>query len=72
MRHIQRPLTLKPRKVVRAPVAQDCCHHWLLEPPSGPTSEGTCKLCGQRKTFANWPAYDALPGDWNRWYGGKE
>lgn len=28
-----------------------CRHHWLIEPPDGPTSEGVCKLCGARREF---------------------
>ncbi len=30
-----------------------CRHHWLIEPPQGPTSMGICKLCGSRKEFRN-------------------
>jgi hypothetical protein len=35
-------------------IAEDkCSHHWLIEPPKGPTSMGVCKLCGARKEFDN-------------------
>jgi hypothetical protein len=35
-------------------IAEDkCSHHWLIEPPKGPTSKGVCKLCGARKEFDN-------------------
>lgn len=30
-----------------------CQHHWLLEPPTGPTSTGFCKKCGEIKQFPN-------------------
>ena len=30
-----------------------CRHHWLIEPPNGPTSTGVCKLCGSTKEFDN-------------------
>ncbi len=30
-----------------------CKHHWLIEPPNGPTSTGVCKLCGTTKKFDN-------------------
>jgi hypothetical protein len=30
-----------------------CRHHWLIESPHGPTSLGTCKLCGAQKEFRN-------------------
>jgi hypothetical protein len=35
-------------------IAEDrCSHHWLIEPPKGPTSTGVCKLCGARREFDN-------------------
>ena len=36
-----------------AMVATQCRHHWLIECPHGPTSLGTCKLCGAQKEFPN-------------------
>lgn len=30
-----------------------CRHHWLIESPHGPTSLGTCKLCGAQEEFRN-------------------
>lgn len=30
-----------------------CPHHWLIEPPKGPTSMGVCKLCGETREFDN-------------------
>lgn len=33
----------------------NCVHHWVIEMPQGPTSEGRCKLCGAERTdFRNW------------------
>jgi hypothetical protein len=32
-----------------------CQHRWLIEPANGPTSLGLCRLCGERRTFANNP-----------------
>ena len=33
----------------------NCVHHWVIEMPQGPTSEGRCKLCGaERADFRNW------------------
>jgi hypothetical protein len=38
---------------------QPCTHHWVIETPAGPTSEGQCKKCGaQRNDFANWVEKD--------------
>ena len=28
-------------------------HTWILEPPNGPTSLGTCRACGEQKDFPN-------------------
>lgn len=68
---MSRNISIKPQhRIVRAPVVQDCRHHWLLGEVTGPESLGVCKLCGAQKVYKNWPAYDALPPDWNRWYGG--
>ena len=36
-----------------------CAHHWLIDAPGGPTSEGRCKNCGETREFPN-----AAP-----WYG---
>jgi hypothetical protein len=32
---------------------RDCRHHWVIETPDGPTSEGRCKRCGEQKSFLN-------------------
>lgn len=32
---------------------KECSHHWLIEPPSGPTSHGRCKHCGDERYFIN-------------------
>ena len=37
-----------------------CPHHWLIEPPQGPTSIGICKMCGAIKEFDN--QYSAQAG----------
>ncbi len=30
-----------------------CAHHWLIAPPNGPTSLGTCKKCEATQEFSN-------------------
>ena len=30
-----------------------CSHHWIIETPKGPVSNGRCKLCGEEKEFSN-------------------
>ena len=40
----------------------ECTHHWVLGSPNGPTSEGVCKICGDRGEFRN-----SMPGSgWDR------
>ena len=30
-----------------------CAHHWVIAAPDGPTSEGVCQRCGEKREFAN-------------------
>ncbi|SVB69389.1 uncharacterized protein METZ01_LOCUS222243 [marine metagenome] len=30
-----------------------CPHHWVIDTPNGPTSIGTCKMCGEKQEFVN-------------------
>ena len=32
----------------------NCRHHWLIETPSGATSPGYCKRCGEERQFSNY------------------
>ena len=32
---------------------ETCHHHWIIEPPQGPTSSGICKFCSETRTFKN-------------------
>jgi hypothetical protein len=34
-------------------IDNECLHHWLLEPPNGPVTEGVCKKCDLTKEFDN-------------------
>ena len=31
----------------------ECRHHWMIDSPNGPTSQGVCELCGERGEFKN-------------------
>jgi hypothetical protein len=33
--------------------SKKCMHHWIIEPPDGPTSKGYCKYCGAVAEFFN-------------------
>jgi len=30
-----------------------CKHHWEIEPPTGPFSQGVCQFCGEVREFNN-------------------
>ena len=32
---------------------EECVHFWIIDTPSGPTSQGVCKLCGKNQLFRN-------------------
>lgn len=32
-----------------------CKHHWIIQPPQGTFSQGTCQVCGEVKEFRNTP-----------------
>lgn len=32
--------------------AGPCIHHWLIDPPNGPTCPAVCKRCGAERVFA--------------------
>ncbi|PZC50804.1 MAG: hypothetical protein DK304_000510 [Chloroflexi bacterium] len=34
-------------------ITEECVHFWLIEPPNGPTSYGSCRQCGVRQEFRN-------------------
>ena len=41
---------------------EECKHHWVIDQPNGPTSKGTCKVCGVKEEFRN-----SMPGSgWDR------
>ena len=42
-----------------------CPHYWVIDSPSGPTSRGMCKLCGQTKEFRN--STDDFPWEQDSW-----
>ena len=44
--------------------AGGCVHHWVIEPPNGAVSQGSCKVCGEKQEFRNSFEYSS-------WYGNK-
>lgn len=43
------------------PIAATCVHHFVLQMPNGPTSQGVCRNCGLTRVFHN-----SLPDDVDR------
>ena len=41
-------------------VASNCAHHWMIEPPNGPLSDGVCQRCGEKREFMN-------SAEWRPW-----
>ena len=31
----------------------ECKHHWVIDRPNGPLSEGVCLRCGEKREFTN-------------------
>lgn len=45
-------------------VCQDALpHHWLIDPPGGPTSKGVCSRCHVERDFSN---SDRIVPAWNK------
>lgn len=57
----------KPR--IKKQSQEICRHHWIIGPALGPTSEGTCKLCGARRIFLNIVEDTESKEDLNRFFG---
>ena len=36
-----------------ASAARNCVHHWAIESPNGRESQGVCRRCGSKRSFAN-------------------
>ena len=31
-----------------------CRHHWVIQPATGPVSQGVCQACGEERDFMNY------------------
>ena len=40
-------------KVIELKFLEICVHHWIIDLPTGPYSNGACKKCGEQKEFSN-------------------
>lgn len=34
-------------------IAAACSHHWVIDRPNGPMSEGICQRCDEKREFTN-------------------
>ena len=34
--------------------SEACCHHWSIQPATGPVSQGVCQRCGEVREFKNY------------------
>jgi hypothetical protein len=41
----------------------ECVHHWVIDSPAGSVSAGLCRICGARRTFANYVSDFIYEGD---------
>jgi len=49
-------------KSVKCSEKDENCH-WIIDPPNGPVSSGTCKKCGSVKEFKNSFEYNTWHGE---------
>ena len=50
----------------------ECQHHWIIDTPNGPTSQGKCKKCGIGTEFRNSVQSSGWDRDTRRNLKGKE
>jgi hypothetical protein len=46
--------------------APACLHHWIIEPPQGPLSQGICQVCQEVREFKNSIAWEFRPREAGR------
>ena len=34
-------------------ISKQCTHHWVIDMPNGPLSDGVCQICGEARAFKN-------------------
>ena len=51
----QAPITEPPvNEPVEEQAGPQCCHHWVIQPATGPVSSGVCQICGEVREFKNY------------------
>ena len=41
-------------KIIEVDEADQCRHHWVIQPATGPFSQGICQSCGAVRDFKNY------------------
>ena len=41
-------------KIIEVDDADQCRHHWVIQPATGPFSQGICQACGAVRDFKNY------------------
>lgn len=41
-------------QAMEEPPAPSCRHHWVIQPATGPVSQGRCQSCGEVREFRNY------------------
>ena len=51
----QAPITESPvTDTIEEQAEPQCCHHWAIQPATGPVSSGVCQICGEVREFKNY------------------
>ena len=51
----QAPITEPPvTDTIEEQAEPQCCHHWAIQPATGPVSTGVCQICGEIREFKNY------------------
>lgn len=69
---MRRSVAVLDKPVKKTDAIKTCSHHWLIEPALGPTSEGICKFCGEKRTFLNIVEDDKPKSDLTRLFGSDD
>ena len=56
-------LEKKAEPITKGQGLQTCIHHWIIEPPEGPVSNGICKKCGTESQFRNYLPHSIWEGE---------
>ncbi len=50
----QVPITEPVEEQLEEQAGPQCCHHWVIQPATGPVCSGLCQVCGEVREFKNY------------------